>query len=128
MSWDARWVMGGRYRLLTPITGMSIASTGDKGSWETLSSKYLVLGMYVFDASATPIAGAISLRTAASGAGTAIINSQLLTALTSAAAVNQPTLAVTNAYQTAPLLYFNVAVLNVAACTVSAAPLILDLA
>lgn len=127
MSFDPRWVLGGRYRLLAPLTGLSIASTGDKGSWDPLSSKYLVLGLYVFEASTTPVAGAISLRTASGGGGTAIINSQTLTTLTSASAVALPTLAVANTYQTAALLYLNVAVLNVAACTISAAPLILDL-
>jgi len=47
-------------------------------------SKYRVLGMYVYDASATPLLAQLGLFTAAAGGGNAVVAAVTLTALTSA--------------------------------------------
>lgn len=110
------------------LTGVSVnAAASDVGSFAGLPAKYLVLGLRGFDASISLTTATIDLRTAAAGAGTALVSAQALAALTAASKVASLTLAVTDTYQTAATLYVRNVTAQGAAATVSLVLEILDL-
>lgn len=92
--------------LIYRISGISVNSANtDVGSFTGLPAKYIVRRLTFDNASGTPTLATISLRTAASGGGSAIVSGQALAALNGATVFLDSTLAITTNTQTASTLY-----------------------
>lgn len=88
------------------ITGISLnAAVTDVGMFTGLPAKYRISKLTGFDTSTSLTLATVDLRTAAAGAGTAIIAAYALAGLTAATKQVDCTLAVTTDYQTAATLY-----------------------
>ena len=130
MSFDPLWHMGGKRRCLPVITGFNLNSVGNESTWSIgLPSKYLVLSLRVYDASATPVLATAGLFTATGGGGTTLVTPAVLTALTSASKVTSMTLAAVAGtdYQTASTLFLRNGTAQGSALTASFQLEILDL-
>lgn len=105
------------YRI--PSVSLNSANT-DVATITGLPSKYIVRRFTVDNASTSLAisAATVDLRTAASGAGTAIVSGQLVTALTGATKFADMTLAVTADTQTAATLYIRCVLAHGGAATV----------
>ena len=87
------------------LTGLNVNQANtDLGSFTGLPALYVVRRLTFNNASATPTLSTVDLRTAAAGAGTAIVSAQALASLTAAATLVDATLAVTTSTQTASSL------------------------
>ncbi len=88
------------------LTGVSLnAATTDVGTFTGLPAKYRVSRLTGYDTSTSLTLATLDLRTAAAGAGTAVVAAFALAGLTAAAKFVDCTLAVTADYQTAATLY-----------------------
>jgi hypothetical protein len=126
MGFDPAWVAAGRARTYV-LTGINLSvANSDAATFQKLPSKYIVTGFRLFDASVTPVAATLGLRTAAAGSGNLIVATTAVTGLNAATVVLSMTIALTG-YQTAPALFVRTTAANSAALTVSAALSILDL-
>lgn len=91
--------------LVYRATGVNLNSLNtDVATFSNLPSKYIVRRFTGNNASVSLTLATVDLRTAAGGAGTAIISAGALTALTGASKFIDLTLAVTGDTQTAPTL------------------------
>lgn len=101
--------------------GINLASLADAAiiAVPAYIKKYKINGVYVTNASATPILAQLSIYTAASAGGTNIVAAAVLTGLTSAAVIQTSTLAGTIAATmlTAASLYLRCSVANAGALT-----------
>lgn len=119
MSYSPKWdAAATARRYFSTAIPLNQANT-DVATFTGLPAKYIVTAFRLYDASGTPVLATIGLRTAASGAGTAMVTAATVTALTSAGATLPMAVAVTD-YQSAATLYVRTVVANVAAVTVSA--------
>jgi hypothetical protein len=92
--------------LIYRATAISVNSANtDVGTFTGLPSKYIVRRLTFDNASGTPTLATISLRTAASGSGSAIVSGQALAGLSSTAIFLDSTLAISTNTQTANTLY-----------------------
>lgn len=97
-----------RYRTHYKIEGVSLNSAAtDTGTFTGLPSKYRVLRLTIFDASISLTTATLDLRTAAAGAGTALVSAYAPSGCTSAAKTVDATLAAVAGtdYQTSGTLY-----------------------
>lgn len=122
-SWDAAGIR--KDYKLTAIT-LNSALT-DVGSFTGLPSKYRVISLTGYDASASLTLATVDLRTATGGAGTAIISAGVLSGMTTATKFVDITLAVTADYQTVSTLTLRNVTAQGSAATASFMLSILDL-
>lgn len=125
----SNWQNGWPGSLVFCLTGLNINQTAtDIGTFTGLPAKYIVRRLTFDNASATPTLSTVSLRTAAAGGGTAIVNAQALVSLNGATVFLDSTLAVTANTQTASSLVLRaVAAAGLAStvdCTLEIEPLI----
>lgn len=104
MSYSPYWDAAGSLRRYK-LTGMNLnAALTDIGSFTGLPTKYRVMRLFGYDASTSLTLATVDLRTAAAGAGTAIVSAGVLSALTGATKFVDITLSVTGDYQTVATL------------------------
>lgn len=102
------------------LTAVNVNSAlTDVGTFTGLPSKYRVDELVCFDASTSLTLATVDLRTAAAGAGTAIVSAAALAAATAATKLAPCTLAVTSDYQTASSLVLRNVTAQGAAATAS---------
>ncbi len=117
----------GSFPIVYRATGLNVNQTNtDIGSFTGLPSRYIVDALYFDNASATPTLSTVSLRTAAGGAGSAIVNAQALISLISSTTLLGATLAI-QAVQTAPTLTLRAVVAAGGVATVDATLIIIPL-
>ncbi len=109
MSYSPYWDAAGSLRRYK-LTGINLNSAlTDVGTFSGLPAKYRVMRLVGFDTSTSLTLATVDLRTAASGAGTAIVAAYALSGLSAASKFADATLAVTADYQTvASLILRNV--------------------
>lgn len=119
---------GGSRTRTYQLTGLNVNQTGaDIGTFTGLPSKYAVRRLTLFDASTSLTLATLDLRTAAAGAGNAVVAAFALAALTAASKFIDATLAITADYQTAASLIVRAVTAQGGAATVSAVLEIEDL-
>ena len=108
--------MAGQLRHFTASAITVNSANTDVTTFTGLPAKYRVVKLTAYDASISLTTATISLRTAAAGGGTALVNAYALSPLTASTKFADATLAVTDTYQTAGTLYLrNVAAQGAAA-------------
>ncbi len=104
MSYSPYWDAAGSLRRYK-VTGVTLNSvTTDIATFTGLPAKYRVTRLMGYDASTSLTLATVDLRTAAAGAGTAIVSAGVLSALTGSSKFVDVTLAVTADYQTSATL------------------------
>jgi len=111
----------GSFPMIFQLSGLNVNQANtDIGTFTGLPPRYIVRKLYFNNASAAPTLATVDLRTAAAGAGSAIVSAQVLSTLSSAGVVLDSTLALTTA-QTAPSLVVRAVAAAGGAATVDAA-------
>jgi hypothetical protein len=110
---------------LVTLVNVNSAAT-DVATFTGLPAKYMVLRVLVFEASVSLTLATIDLRTAAAGAGTAIVAAYALAPLTTTAVVTSATIVV-GSYQTVSSLFVRNVTAQGAAATCSVILEIMDL-
>lgn len=107
--------------LLYRATALNVNQANtDIGTFTGLPTLYIVRRLTFNNASATPTLATVALRTAAAGAGTAIVTAQALSTLSAASTFVDSTLAVTTATQNSATLVLRAVAAAGVAATVDA--------